>query len=77
MKAFAERLPNGAGYDIHLRAAPDGISDTNLRVACTALNRGVEDCVRIAFDQYQWHYKRYSIRPAGSCETPYAASTAG
>jgi len=33
--AFAERLCNGTGYDIHLRAAPDGIADTDLRVACT------------------------------------------
>lgn len=69
--AFAERLPNGAGYDIHLRPAPDGIADTDLRIACTALNRGVEDCVRIAFDQYQWHYKRYSRRPNVRVPNPY------
>ena len=69
--AFAERLPNGTGYDIHLRAAPDGIADTDLRVACSALNRGVEECVRIAFDQYQWHYKRYSHRPDMRVPNPY------
>jgi len=69
--AFAERLSNGTGYDIHLRAAPDGIADTDLRVACTALNRGVEDCARIAFDQYQWHYKRNSLRPDKRVPNPY------
>ncbi len=69
--AFAERLPNGGGYDIHLRAAPDGIADTDLRVACSALNRGVEDCVRSAFNQYQWHYKRYSRRPDKRVPNPY------
>ncbi|MEO7200790.1 MAG: lipid A biosynthesis acyltransferase [Dokdonella sp.] len=75
--AFAERLPRAAGYRVHILPAPEGIADSDLRRACSALNRGVEDCVRLAFDQYQWHYKRYSIRPAGSSETPYAAITAG
>ena len=63
--AFAERLPRGAGFRIHIEAAPPGIADTDLRVACTALNEGVERCVRIAPLQYQWHYKRYSISPPG------------
>ena len=69
--AYSERLPNGVGYDIHLRPAPDGIADTDLRVACTALNQGVEDCVRSAFNQYQWHYKRYSLRPDMRVPNPY------
>ena len=68
--AFAERLPKGAGFRIHVRPAPAGIADADLRVACTALNRGVEDCVRIAPEQYQWHYKRYSNRPPGE-RNPY------
>lgn len=58
--AFAERLPRGEGYRIHLMPAPDGLADTDLSVACRALNRGVENCVELAFSQYQWHYKRYS-----------------
>ncbi len=58
--AFAERLPAGTGYRIHLRPAPDGIDDPDARAACTALNRGVQDCVELAFTQYQWHYKRWS-----------------
>lgn len=74
--AFAERLPDGAGFRIHLLPAPDGIADADLGVACAALNRGVEDCVRIAFTQYQWTYKRYSIQPEGR-PNPYAASAAG
>ena len=66
--AFAERLPAGAGYRIHLLPAPDGISDTDARVACTALNRGVQDCVELAFTQYQWQYKRWS---ANGLISPY------
>ena len=58
--AFAERLPEGAGYCIHLLAAPDGLADADPEIACAALNRGVQDCVELAFAQYQWQYKRYS-----------------
>ncbi|HMM56032.1 MAG: lipid A biosynthesis acyltransferase [Xanthomonadales bacterium PRO7] len=61
--AFAERLPRGAGFRIHIRTAPEGIADSDLPTAVAALNRGVEECVRIAPAQYQWAYKRYSIRP--------------
>jgi Kdo2-lipid IVA lauroyltransferase/acyltransferase len=58
--AFAERLPRGAGYRIHLLPAPPGLTDADLTVACGALNRGVQTCVELAFAQYQWQYKRYS-----------------
>jgi KDO2-lipid IV(A) lauroyltransferase len=58
--AFAERLPQGAGYRIHLLPAPQGLADADLAVACVALNQGVQDCVELAFPQYQWQYKRYS-----------------
>ena len=61
--AFAERLPRGTGFRIHIRPAPERIADADLPTAVAALNRGVEDCVRIAPEQYQWAYKRYSIRP--------------
>jgi KDO2-lipid IV(A) lauroyltransferase len=63
--AFAERLARGAGFRIHFLPAPEGIADRDLAIAVSALNRGVEDCVRLAPEQYQWAYKRYSIRPAG------------
>ena len=63
--AFAERLPDGLGYRLHILPAPDGIADPDLPTAVAALNRGVEACVRIAPAQYQWHYKRYSKRPPG------------
>jgi KDO2-lipid IV(A) lauroyltransferase len=71
--AFAERLPRGAGFRIRLQSASEGIADTDLRVACTAMNRSVEECVRIAPLQYQWHYKRYSISPPGPKRKPYAS----
>ena len=58
--AFAERLPAGAGYRVHLLPAPEGIADPDPAVACATLNRGVQDCVELAFTQYQWQYKRWS-----------------
>ncbi len=61
--AFAERLPHGAGYVLHFLPAPDGIADADLPTAVAALNRGVENCIRLAPAQYQWHYKRYSAQP--------------
>lgn len=66
--AFAERLPRGEGFRIHLLPAPAGLDDADLAVACRALNRGVEQCVELAFAQYQWHYKRYS---ADTWRSPY------
>lgn len=57
--AFAERLPRGAGYRMHFVPAPAEIADADLTVACAALNRGVEHCVQLAFEQYQWTYKRW------------------
>jgi KDO2-lipid IV(A) lauroyltransferase len=58
--AFAERLPQGAGYRVHLLPAPPGLTDADLAIACAALNAGVQACVECAFAQYQWQYKRYS-----------------
>jgi KDO2-lipid IV(A) lauroyltransferase len=58
--SFAERLPDGEGFRIHVLPAPEGIDSSDLKIACTALNRGVERCVERAFPQYQWHYKRYT-----------------
>lgn len=69
--AFAERLKHGAGFRIHFLPAPKEIADENLRIACTALNRGVQDCVELAFTQYQWTYKRWSERPNPDEPDPY------
>jgi KDO2-lipid IV(A) lauroyltransferase len=69
--AFAQRLPRGTGYCIHFLPAPDGIAAEELPTAVAALNQGVENCVRIAPEQYQWAYKRYSIRPPGHTQKVY------
>ena len=58
-------------------AAPDGIADTDPHVACSALNRGVEQCVALAFTQYQWTYKRWprsAVAPAVAQPAPTSAA---
>jgi KDO2-lipid IV(A) lauroyltransferase len=62
---WIERLPHGIGYDFHFSAAAAEIADPDLRVSVTALNLGVEQCARQCPAQYQWGYKRFSIRPEG------------
>jgi KDO2-lipid IV(A) lauroyltransferase len=69
--AFAERLPQGRGFRLRFRAAPADIASEDLHTAVTALNRGVEDCVNLAFEQYQWHYKRFQFRPDPDSPNPY------
>jgi Kdo2-lipid IVA lauroyltransferase/acyltransferase len=63
---WAERLPGAAGFRVRLVRAPEGIDDPDAARAVRALNAGVESCVRQAPAQYQWGYKRYSIRPPGA-----------
>ena len=58
--AFAERLPHGRGYCIHIMPGLPALTDPDLVVACAALNQGVQACAEMAFTQYQWQYKRYS-----------------
>ncbi len=63
LMSFAERLADGKGYKLHVFPAPIGINDKDKLVAATALNRGVEECVRLAPAQYQWTYKRFKYQP--------------
>lgn len=71
---FVERLPHG--YRVHFREPPAAIVDPDPRVACSALNAGIEACVRDAFSQYQWNYKRFKAR-AGTGLTDDAYIAAG
>lgn len=62
---YGERLPNAAGYKIHFRPADPDIADADLTVAASAMNRGIEACIREIPEQYQWTYKRFKTRPPG------------
>ncbi len=62
---YAERLPRGRGFRLHIRPAPDGVDDADLGRAAASLNQGVEACVRELPAQYQWGYKRFKGQPEG------------
>ena len=62
--AFGERLPGGAGYEVHIRplpAAEPGESGTR------HMNRALEALIRECPGQYLWGYNRYK-RPKGAAE---------
>lgn len=71
LMSFAERLADGSGYRLHILPAPEGIGDKDTLIAATALNQGVEQCLRLAPAQYQWTYKRFKHQPDGQA-SPYS-----
>jgi KDO2-lipid IV(A) lauroyltransferase len=62
----------GPRFAIHVEPAPGAIADPDPVVAATALNAAVEAVARRDPAQYQWTYKRYTLRPSGRGEdNPY------
>ncbi len=64
--SYLERLPWGRGYRAHFIPAPEAISDSDPIVAATALNQGLEQCIRRCPEQYLWSYKRFGAQPDGT-----------
>jgi Kdo2-lipid IVA lauroyltransferase/acyltransferase len=62
---YAERLPRGAGYHVHMIEAPEDFASATPEQAGAILNRLIEDGVRAHPEQYQWSYKRFRVRPEG------------
>lgn len=63
--AWAERLPRGRGYCVHIGEPWQVPPDMPLEHAAAELNRRIETEVRRRPEQYQWAYKRFSHRPPG------------
>ncbi len=68
---WAERLPYGRGYIIHLHILPKVTTATSLGESVAALNQGVETAVRSLPEQYLWVYKRFKTRPPGEPKLYY------
>jgi KDO2-lipid IV(A) lauroyltransferase len=66
---FAERLPRGLGYRLHIEALPDTIGDES------QLNRAVERMIRLQPAQYLWGYDRYKIPGGGAAGVVSAPRT--
>lgn len=68
--AYCERV--AGGFDLHFESAPADIANGDIVVATAAMNACVEAIARRDLRQYQWTYKRYTLRPPASGETnPY------
>ena len=65
LTAYAERLPKGGGYHIHILSTPKCLAVSDSTEAATCLNQEVEKCVRGLPAQYQWAYRRFKNRPEG------------
>ena len=60
---FAERIPGG--YRVRYLPAADALYSDDIDVSLAAMNDGVERCLRLCPEQYQWEYKRFRTRPRG------------
>jgi KDO2-lipid IV(A) lauroyltransferase len=72
--AYCERIvgADAPTFALHIEAAPVEIAAADPAVGAAALNAAVERIARRDPAQYQWTYKRYTLRPPGSGEgNPY------
>ncbi len=72
--AWCERLPGEASprFALHFQQVPAELASNDPRESVAALNAMVEAIARRDMAQYQWTYKRYTLRPPGLGEVnPY------
>jgi KDO2-lipid IV(A) lauroyltransferase len=74
--AYCERIDNGRdgrpAFALYIEAAPEAVGAADPAAAVTALNSALERIARRDPSQYQWTYKRYTLRPSGSgYDNPY------
>jgi KDO2-lipid IV(A) lauroyltransferase len=67
--AYTER--SGDGFDVVFEAEEPALHDAALDIALTAMNRRVQAIAERDFRQYQWTYKRFSIRQDPNAKNPY------
>mgnify|MGYP003544405746 CR=1 FL=1 len=72
--AWCERVDGpDLAFDLHLEPAPAELAGEDAHAATARLNKDIEAIVRRAPAQYQWTYKRFTLRPPGSGQAnPYA-----
>lgn len=62
---FPYRLPGTRGYRLVIGEPLDGFPSGDAMRDATAVNRMIEEYVRVAPDQYLWVHQRFRVRPAG------------
>lgn len=69
--AYCERIGDLA-FALRIEPAPEAIASSDTMTATAALNAAVERIARRAPAQYQWTYKRYTLRPSwNGRDNPY------
>lgn len=69
---FAYTEATAEGFDLFFEAADNRIGDKDLGLATQVMNSQVEAIAKRDLRQYQWTYKRYTLRPPNSGErNPY------
>ena len=72
---WCERTGPDLDFALDIEPAETQIADPDLPLAAATLSSGIERIARRDPAQYQWTYKRYTLRPPGSGETdPYATA---
>jgi Kdo2-lipid IVA lauroyltransferase/acyltransferase len=70
--AYCERIGAGPTFRLRIEPAPAELSTDEAAVGTRVLNAAVERIAGRDPAQYQWTYKRYTLRPPGSGEpNPY------
>ncbi len=73
--AWCERTGPNLQFALHVEPAPPQIASPDPLLAAATLNAGIERIARRDPAQYQWTYKRYTLRPPESGEAnPYATA---
>jgi KDO2-lipid IV(A) lauroyltransferase len=68
--SYCERNDDGT-FDVYIEADEPGLRNPDLLTAMSVMNRRVQAMAERDFRQYQWTYKRYSIRPEPTEKNPY------
>jgi Kdo2-lipid IVA lauroyltransferase/acyltransferase len=69
---YCERIGEGPGFALRFEPVAEAVGGPDPVAAAGALNAGIERIASRDPAQYQWTYKRYTVRPPGSGETnPY------
>jgi KDO2-lipid IV(A) lauroyltransferase len=70
--ACCERIDWSPTFRLRIERAPDAVASIVPAIGVAALNAAVERMARRDLSQYQWTYKRYTLRPADSGQdNPY------
>ena len=70
--ACCERIDWTPSFRLRIEAAPAQINSSDTAAGVAALNVAVEAMARRDLAQYQWTYKRYTLRPSGrGADNPY------